>query len=241
MRLVFVRHTHTLIKVYGFEGEPYKLPVFLTPRIFSLEYIRQRMTTDHLHFTQHKQSVTFKLPHEVGPFLVKLITSLSFVEGMLQQFFEKEKSWIYDPQGIIVARKPMLYKHQLDPIIESTANLDTWEEVKHILMAQVENSSMDRSYSTRELETSQKIEVLLGKRGSPYTKNEMDIDEPLRKKSKKEEELIYMISRHILLIKVKVSYSWLKFQWIRFCFYCKTSSSPFYYTTLSFSSIVSRS
>ena len=30
----------TVIRVYGFEGEPYKLPRFLTRRIFALEYQR---------------------------------------------------------------------------------------------------------------------------------------------------------------------------------------------------------
>ena len=34
----------TILKVYGFEGEPYKLPKFLTRRIFVLEFLRQRLT-----------------------------------------------------------------------------------------------------------------------------------------------------------------------------------------------------
>ena len=36
----YLFENYTLIRVYGFEGEPYNLPVLLTPRIFALEYIR---------------------------------------------------------------------------------------------------------------------------------------------------------------------------------------------------------
>jgi hypothetical protein len=32
---------HTIIRVYGFEKEPFKLPIFLTPRILALEYVRK--------------------------------------------------------------------------------------------------------------------------------------------------------------------------------------------------------
>jgi len=39
----FVFEGHTLIGIYGFEGELYMFPTFLTPRIFALEYIGQRL------------------------------------------------------------------------------------------------------------------------------------------------------------------------------------------------------
>ena len=41
----FCYQDFTIIKVYGFEGEPYKLPKFLTRIIFVLEFLRQRLTT----------------------------------------------------------------------------------------------------------------------------------------------------------------------------------------------------
>ena len=36
----FLYKDFTVLRVYGFTGEPYRLPAFLTPRIFILEYMR---------------------------------------------------------------------------------------------------------------------------------------------------------------------------------------------------------
>ena len=38
----FLYKDSTVLRIYGFTGEPYKLPAFLTPRIFALEFMRQR-------------------------------------------------------------------------------------------------------------------------------------------------------------------------------------------------------
>ena len=38
----FVMEEHKIIRVYGFTHEPYILPAFLTPRIFTLEFVRQK-------------------------------------------------------------------------------------------------------------------------------------------------------------------------------------------------------
>ena len=35
-----------VVRVYGYTGEPYKLSAFLTPRIFALEFIRQRLCSE---------------------------------------------------------------------------------------------------------------------------------------------------------------------------------------------------
>jgi len=75
---------HTINRVYGFENEPYNLPIFLTPRIFALGYIRQRPISNQFHFSQHKQAITFKLPQKVGDFFVTLQTTLAVTEEMLQ-------------------------------------------------------------------------------------------------------------------------------------------------------------
>ena len=39
----FLFEDYTVIRVYGFEGPPYRLPAFLTPRLFALEVLRQRL------------------------------------------------------------------------------------------------------------------------------------------------------------------------------------------------------
>ena len=73
-----------MIRVYGFTGNPYFLPSFLTTRIFSLEYIQQIITMDDLHFVAKKLTQMFKVPQEIGPFLVKQRTALKVVEALVR-------------------------------------------------------------------------------------------------------------------------------------------------------------
>ena len=40
----FLYRDYTVLRVYGFTGQPYRLPSFLTPRIFALEFMRQRLS-----------------------------------------------------------------------------------------------------------------------------------------------------------------------------------------------------
>ena len=39
----FLYKDFTVLRIYGFTGEPYRLPTFLTPIIFALEFMRQRL------------------------------------------------------------------------------------------------------------------------------------------------------------------------------------------------------
>ena len=57
----YIFENHTMIRVYGFEEELYLLPTFLTPIIYSLEYIRQRITADLFHFVNNNKALNFKL------------------------------------------------------------------------------------------------------------------------------------------------------------------------------------
>ena len=36
----FLYQDYTVLRIYGFEEKPYRLPTFLTPKIFSLEVLR---------------------------------------------------------------------------------------------------------------------------------------------------------------------------------------------------------
>jgi hypothetical protein len=79
----FLFEDHTIIRKCGCEDESYKLPTFLTTGFFALDYIRQRLYSDHLHFSQSRKTINFKLSEEVGPFLVKFKTALEFAENIL--------------------------------------------------------------------------------------------------------------------------------------------------------------
>ena len=57
----FLFENYTVIRVYGFDRPPYKLPAFLTPRIFAMEIIRQRFHADLQHFCSRKQASIIKM------------------------------------------------------------------------------------------------------------------------------------------------------------------------------------
>ena len=57
----FLRKEYSMMRIYGFTASPYILPVFLTPTIFSLELIRQRIHADIEHFTSHKKKFLDKV------------------------------------------------------------------------------------------------------------------------------------------------------------------------------------
>jgi hypothetical protein len=92
----------TVIRIYGAEKKPYKLPKFLTPRIFGLEILRQRFDSDYVHFTSRNQAGTFKLLVTIGPFTVKNRNVVKIIEEIIVFFqFEEDIACQYDPLGII--------------------------------------------------------------------------------------------------------------------------------------------
>ena len=44
---------YTVIKVYCFEGEPFRLPKFTSRRFFALEYLRQRLNVENENFLKN--------------------------------------------------------------------------------------------------------------------------------------------------------------------------------------------
>jgi hypothetical protein len=67
---------------------------------------------------------------------------------MLKHFdFEKEISWVYDPHGLIFARRST-YKHESREIVEKTTNLEFWEEVKEIFKKEAPSSMTVSSHSS---------------------------------------------------------------------------------------------
>ena len=77
---------YTIIRMHGSKKIPYKLHKFLTPRIFTLEILRQRLDSDYVHFTSRNQDGTFKLPLIVGPFIVKIKNAVKLIEDIMVSF-----------------------------------------------------------------------------------------------------------------------------------------------------------
>jgi len=102
----FLHKEFTVIRVYGFTGEPYRLPAFLTPRVFALEFIRQRLCAEEEHFRAFKKYFDVKFPLKVGPFIFKNKSALLVVEKLLEVMdFQKEEKMNYDPHQIISQRR----------------------------------------------------------------------------------------------------------------------------------------
>jgi hypothetical protein len=61
----------TVIWVYGYQEGPHIFPIFLTPRVFSLEFIRQRIISEIEHFLKMHKASNLKFPFVIGPFCGK--------------------------------------------------------------------------------------------------------------------------------------------------------------------------
>jgi hypothetical protein len=104
----FLAKSFSLVRVFGFTGSPYVLPIFLTTSVFSLEVMRQRISADKEHFTAPtlKRSSWIKYPLTVGNFILKREATLPIIEQVLKQFnFPQASPLNYDPKQIISQRR----------------------------------------------------------------------------------------------------------------------------------------
>ena len=67
----FLLNEHTIIRVYDFFHQPYMLPAFLTPIMFSLEFITKKLTVENEHFINFRKAYEIKFSLKVGPFIIK--------------------------------------------------------------------------------------------------------------------------------------------------------------------------
>ena len=75
----FLSKENTMIRVYGFTHRPYVLLVFLTLRMFALDLIRKRLTTEDEHFLSFRNLVDIKFPWVDGPFTIKNKSALPMI------------------------------------------------------------------------------------------------------------------------------------------------------------------
>jgi hypothetical protein len=137
---------HIEIRIYGAEIQPFLLPIFLTPRIFALEFIREILNSDYIHFVSKNHNINFKLKKEVGPFIVNNKENLRDAEKLLQEIgLQQGEMWIYDPHSIISKRRiefgSIPYQHQLNPQLECLSNQDSKEDVHRIIQVQEQVSN----------------------------------------------------------------------------------------------------
>ena len=108
---------HTIIRVYGFSHEPYILPTFLTPRIFSLELVRQKLIVENEHFINFRKDLEINFPWVIRPFIIKRKVALHMVESLLKEMDLKKTNVVnYDLHHIISINRQVnknnLFEHQ---------------------------------------------------------------------------------------------------------------------------------
>ena len=109
----------TVLRIYGFEDEPYRLLVVLTKRIFGLEFLRQRLHVESEMFLKHKKASNMKFRYTIDPFVVISTSIVTVVQSILRSMnFQSNKKAKYDPKHIISQRKVAsrlgTYEHQED-------------------------------------------------------------------------------------------------------------------------------
>ena len=91
-----------MMRLYCFTQSPYMLPYFLTPKVFSMDFIRKMMPIEIECFLKYKKSTNIKYHWVVGPFTIKSKGSFPMVECLLRELvFETEPAINYDPRQVI--------------------------------------------------------------------------------------------------------------------------------------------
>jgi hypothetical protein len=128
----YLYQNHTEIRVYGCELAPYSCPNTLPVRIFSLEYIRQMINSDDIHFVSLKKKQQLKIKGQIGSFICNNCGAGEEEDRLLKEMkFFMSFTWHYDPCGIIskmrVKNKNIPYVHESRPEVEEFANQTVWE------------------------------------------------------------------------------------------------------------------
>jgi hypothetical protein len=129
----FLYQDNIEIRVYGCELAPYKLPKYVPVQIFSLEYIRQMINSDDIHFVSLKKKQQMRIKGKIGPFIYNSRAVGEEADKLLKEMkFSTSFIWRYDPSGIIAEmrskNKISPYAHTLKPKIEKYVNHKELEE-----------------------------------------------------------------------------------------------------------------
>lgn len=131
----YLYQNYTEIMMYGCELSPFKLPKYVLMRLFALEYYRQMINSDLVHFTKAKNKSQLMIKHQLGPFICNTREEAKEAERILEDYLKLNKSfgWVpYDPHSYISDRrmKNILspYLHHRILWIEQFANMDEWRK-----------------------------------------------------------------------------------------------------------------
>jgi hypothetical protein len=123
----YLYQNHTEIRVYGCDLALYKLPKYLPFKIFSLEYIRQVINSDDIHFVSLKKMQQLIIKGQIRYFICNNRGTGEEADRLLKKMkFFMSFTWHYDPCGIIsemrIKNKNISYVHESRPEVEKFAN-----------------------------------------------------------------------------------------------------------------------
>ena len=82
----------------GLCTKPSILPSFLTNKIFSLEFLKQKLTVEEEHILNFRKILDMKFPWEEGPYVVKSRAALPIIDNVLKNMgFSLGTAMNYDP------------------------------------------------------------------------------------------------------------------------------------------------
>ena len=126
---------HTVIRIYGCDLPPFRLPKYVPMRLFALEYFRQFGNADFVHFHSKNKKVQLKVRNQLGPFLYNKREEGWKEADLILETLKLQTSfqWVpYDPNHFISLRRVKYklggYAHVRLPHIEKYANSLSWKE-----------------------------------------------------------------------------------------------------------------
>ena len=127
----FLSEFGTTIRLYGFVHSPYILPAFLTPRIFYLELIQQKLMVEEEPFLNFKKCLNLVFPWRLGPYIVINRVALPLVSKFLKDMgFPQDQVIKYDPHQVISKRrmthKCRPFEHSEVPGLREKLNWDNF-------------------------------------------------------------------------------------------------------------------
>jgi hypothetical protein len=80
----YLYHNHTEIRVYECEFPPYRLPKYIPIKIFALEYIRQMINSDDIHFVSVKNKQHLRIKSQISSFICNNRVAGEEVDNLLK-------------------------------------------------------------------------------------------------------------------------------------------------------------
>lgn len=150
----------TVIRVYGFEGEPYKLPKFTTRRLFVFKFLRQRLAVENDNFLKNKKASSMKFNFTLEPFVVRSIYAITVLDQILKSMnFQIEKSLRYDPKKVNHQMRLDMnlkgYEAEHGEVLVALANTGLLEQIED---GDRNNSSSERNNTNKAIKD-QEVEV----------------------------------------------------------------------------------